>query len=73
MNEYQRIEIQELIDKLNLSGYAKLVEALMTETSFTKGCRLNKSAVCRKLGWSTKELEDALEMCKELLHDCEPA
>jgi hypothetical protein len=63
------IERQELIQKLVDQGYGELIEALlMNETKvYTKKGRLNKSGACRVLGWKTKELEEALEACKEIL------
>ena len=63
------VERQELIQKLIDSGYGELVETLLlNETKvYTKKGRLNKSGACRVLGWKTKQLEDALEACKEIL------
>jgi hypothetical protein len=63
------VERQELIQKLIDQGYGELIEALlMNETKvYTKKGRLNKSGACRVLGWKTKELEEALEACKEIL------
>lgn len=56
-------QIQKLIDK----GYAQLVDVLLMDESYTKKGRLNKSAVCRKLKWKPKQLEDALKDCKAAL------
>ncbi len=63
------IERQELIQKLVDQGYGELIEALlMNETKvYTKKGRLNKSGACRVLGWKTKELEEALDACREIL------
>jgi len=63
------IERQELIQKLVDRGYGELVEALLSNEGkvYTKKGRLNKSGACRVLGWKTKQLEDALEECREIL------
>jgi hypothetical protein len=65
------VEEQELIQKLIERGCGKLVDALLTNDSrvYTKKGRLNKSGTCRVLGWKTKQLEDALEACREILKD----
>jgi hypothetical protein len=34
---------------------------------YTKKGRLNKSGACRILGWKPKELEEALDSCKDIL------
>lgn len=67
----ESIEQQELIEKLVGSGYGKLVEVLLDGNSevYTKKGRLNKSGACRVLGWKPKELEQALEKCREVLGD----
>ena len=63
------LERQEVIDKLIAQGFSELVEAfLMNENLvYTKKGRLNKSGACRVLGWKTKQLEDALLACREIL------
>lgn len=63
------LERQELIQKLIDNGYSELIEALLDNESkvYTKKGRLNKSGACRVLGWKTKQLEDALNECKEIL------
>ena len=63
------LERQELIQKLIDNGYGELIEALLDNESkvYTKKGRLNKSGACRVLGWKTKQLEDALNECKEIL------
>ena len=63
------IERQELIQKLIDRGYGKLIEALLMNESkvYTKKGRLNKSGACRVLSCKTKELEDALDACREIL------
>lgn len=63
------LERQELIQKLIDKGYEPLVNALLLyETKvYTKRGRLNKSGACRVLGWKSKELEDALAACREIL------
>jgi hypothetical protein len=66
-----QIEQQELIQKLINSGHGKLVEVLLEGNTecWTKKGRLNKSGACRVLGWKPKELEQALEECRDLLGD----
>jgi hypothetical protein len=68
-NLIESLEEQELIQKLIASGYGDLVEAFLSNEGkvFTKKHRLNKSGACRVLGWKTKQLEDSLEACRELL------
>lgn len=68
-NMIESLERQELIQKLIDRGYGELIDALlMNETKvYTKKGRLNKSGACRVLGWKPKELEDALEACREIL------
>lgn len=68
-NPFEIMEQQELIQKLVDAGYGSLVEALLSNEPkcYTKKARLNKSGACRVLGWKTKQLEDALRECKEIL------
>ena len=63
------LESQEVIDKLVAQGFGELVEAFLMNESlvYTKKGRLNKSGACRVLGWKTKQLEDALMACREIL------
>ncbi len=63
------LERQELIQKLIDKGYGELIEALLMNENkvYTKKGRLNKSGACRVLGWKTKQLEDALAECREIL------
>ena len=63
------LERQEVIDKLVAQGFGELVEAFLMNESlvYTKKGRLNKSGACRVLGWKTKQLEDALLACREIL------
>jgi hypothetical protein len=65
----EEIERQELIQKLIKKGYGELIEALLSNENkcYTKRSRLNKSGTCRVLGWKTKQLEDALAECREIL------
>jgi hypothetical protein len=65
------LEQQELIQKLIDQGYGELVDALLSNESqvYTKKGRLNKSGACRVLKWKTKQLEDALEACREILKE----
>lgn len=70
-NLIELMERQELIQKLIDKGFGELIEVLLTNEnkSYTKRGRLNKSGACRALGWKAKELEDALEACREILKD----
>lgn len=61
------IERQELIQKLIDGGHGELVDVLLQESSWTKKGRLNKSATCRTLSWKPKQLDDAINECKQLL------
>ncbi len=65
------LEQQEQIQKLIEAGYGELIDALLSNESkvYTKKGRLNKCGACRVLGWKTKQLEDALEACKDVLKD----
>lgn len=67
----QSMEMQEVIAKLKESGFAELVECLLDNENdcYTKKGRLNKSATTRKLGWKSKQLEDALNTMREVLKD----
>jgi nucleoside-diphosphate-sugar epimerase len=68
-NLIEQLEKQELIQKLMDKGYAPLIDALLENEKdvYTKKGRLNKSGACRVLGWKPKELEQALEECREIL------
>lgn len=68
-NPVQAIEMREIIQKLKENGYAEIVECLLDNESdcYTKRGRLNKSATIRKLGWKSKQLEDALAAMREIL------
>ena len=68
-NMIDELERQELITKLIAKGYGELVEALLLNENkvYTKKGRLNKSGACRVLGWKAKQLEDALQECREIL------
>lgn len=67
------LEQQELIQKLSEKSprMAELIDALLMNEAkvYTKKGRLNKSGACRVLGWKTKQLEDAIEECRELFPD----
>jgi len=65
------LEQQEVIQKLIDKGYGELIYALLMNESkvYTKKGRLNKSGACRVLGWKTKQLEDAIEECRQLFPD----
>jgi len=68
-NPVHAIEMQEIIQKLKDNGYGELVTCLLeNETDcYTKRGRLNKSATSRKMGWKSKQLEDALQGMREIL------
>lgn len=68
-NPIEVLEQQECIQKLIEKGYGPLVEALLLNEGkcYTKKARLNKSGACRVLGWKTKQLEDALRECRDIL------
>jgi hypothetical protein len=69
-NLIELLERQELIQKLVDSGHKDLIETLLTNNKvYTKKGRLNKSGACRALKWKAKQLEDALEQCREILKD----
>lgn len=63
------IERQEIINKLKAKGFEDLVEALLSNEGkvYTKKGRLNKCGACRVLGWKGKQLEDALQECRDIL------
>jgi len=63
------IEQQEIIQKLKDSGYGHLVETLLSNETkvYTKKGRLNKSGACRVMGVKSKQLEDTLRECREIL------
>lgn len=65
------LEQQESIKKLIDNGHGELVNALLNneQECFTKKSRLNKSGACRVLRWKTKQLEDALAACRELISE----
>lgn len=67
------LERQEIINKLLESEHGDLIEAFLENENkiYTKKGRLNKSGACRVLSCKTKQLEDILKQCKELLkNDC---
>ena len=71
INPIHAIEMQEIIEKLRNDSLCKqLVDCLLDNENdcYTKRGRLNKSATIRKLGWKSKQLEDALERMREILH-----
>lgn len=70
VNPVHAIEMQEIIEKLRNNGFGELVECLLDNDNdcYTKRGRLNKSATIRKLGWKSKQLEDALEGMREILN-----
>ena len=70
INPVHAIEMQEIIEKLRSNGYAEFVDCLLDNDNicYTKRGRLNKSALIRKLGCKSKQLEDALEGMRTLLN-----
>lgn len=70
-NPAHLLEMSEIIEKLKEHGYSELVECLLDHESdcYTKKGRLNKSATTRKMGWKSKQLEDALREMRELLKE----
>ena len=68
-NQIQILEQTELLNKLINMGYGELIEVFLSNENkvYTKKGRLNKSGACRVLGWKAKQLEDALEACKDIL------
>ena len=67
----QSLEMQEIIAKLKDQGFSELVECLLENENdcYTKKGRLNKSATTRRLGWKSKQLEDALKSMREILNE----
>ena len=63
------LEMEEVISKLKANGFEDIVECLLDNDTdcYTKKGRLNKSATTRKMGWKSKQLEDALAGMRELL------
>lgn len=63
------IDRQELLDKLNEAGFGDLIDTLLSNEKkvYTKKGRLNKSGACRLLKCKTKDLEEKLEACKDIL------
>lgn len=69
--DIEHIELQEIINKLVKHGYHELVEMFLLNENkvYTRKGRLNKSGACRELGWKTKQLEDILLKCREILEE----
>lgn len=62
------LEREELVEKLKQAGHEELIEQLLSNNKvYTKKGRLNKSGACRAMGWKTKQLEDALAACRDVL------
>lgn len=67
-NPIELIENQEVIQKLIDAGFGDLIDVLLSnQKCYTKKNRLNKSSACRILKCKSKQLEDALQACRELL------
>ncbi len=60
---------QDQLNLLNGLGYKGIVDTILLneDKCFTKGGRINKSAVCRILKCKTVQLEEWLNKCKEHL------
>lgn len=63
------IDREELLQKLKDAGFEDIIDVFLSNEKkvYTKKGRLNKSGACRILKCKTKDLEDRLEACKELL------
>lgn len=70
-NPVHTLEMQEIIQKLKDNGFEDLVTCLLDNENdcYTKRGRLNKSSTSRKMGWKSKQLEDALQGMREILGD----
>ena len=68
-NKLDVLESEELVSKLSENGQSELVDCLLLNEQevYTKKGRLNKSSLCRKLGWRQKQLEDAIKQMREIL------
>lgn len=68
-NEIERLELQELMQKLRDNGCDELVNGFLEhdQSLYTKGGRLNKSAVCRTLGWRLQRLTEEFARAREVL------
>ena len=71
MNDIERIELNELIDKLREAGLEHLVDTfLIHETEcYTKSNRLNKSGACRASGLKPIQLEMLLQEARKVIGD----
>jgi len=65
----ETLEMQEIINKLYQNGYKDIVNCMLANEGrvYTKKGRLNKSSLCRELGWKSKRLEDILKEMRQLL------
>jgi len=68
-NFLEILEKQEIIELLEKRGFAKAIDALLTNENkvYTKKGRLNKSGACRVLGLKPKELDEFLAKCREAI------
>jgi hypothetical protein len=71
VNVLEFLECQELLQKLTDRGYGKFVEVMLLNENrvYTKRGRPNKSGMCRVMSWKPKQLEDALQKCREILEE----
>lgn len=69
-NFVEVIESQELLQKIEKAGYAKVVELFLLNENkvYTKKGRLNKSGACRILKCKPKELDDLLKKLKDIIN-----
>ena len=70
-NMIEILERQELLQKLTEAGFGDFIEKLLLNENkvYTKKGKLNKSGACRVTGLKTKQLEDALRACQDILKD----
>jgi hypothetical protein len=69
MHIIDQLEQKELVEKLKKWGFGDLIDALIENDDevYTKKGRLNKCGACRVLGWKSKQLEDKLAACRQIL------
>lgn len=69
LDQYQQLELQEILDHLRKAGHGKIIDAYLNDPDSvtTRKGRLNKSGVCRKLKINSKTLDEKLAECREIL------
>lgn len=67
--EIETLELEELMQKLRDKGCDELVDGFLENDQclYTKSGRLNKSAVCRTLGWRLKRLTEEFARARDIL------